>query len=484
MSLFENPEITDKPMPKILFCMAHPGFVRNFARTIVYLSRSADVHVHFSKRHDTIEWSDHQIRSDGPGNISHSFRKERKAQEPGDATALRLLRNALFYAQPAMREASDLQQRYLSLQKASPDLQAVLHVLQQITLELSSRDRLRVAALLERHDRAIAPSQDSLALMETLQPDLVALTPLINFGARETDILKAAQQFGIPTCLPVASWDNLTNKGTMNIKPDRLYVWNRHMQDEAISLHGVPSQDVKIVGASIFDQWFDRQPTMDREQFCRSIGMDPDHRIVLYACSSESIAGPAEIYTVIRWIKSVTGSRERHVRKANLLVRPHPMNLSQWNVDGELLSLAERKDVGRLRGSFVWPIHPKHPTDPETEATFFDALFHADAVVGLNTSVMVEAAILKKPVFTFSGHDAVESQTANKHFRYLAQSGFVRHATGLAEHVGQIEQSFANPGALDSACQAFVDDFIRPKGRTKNASKLLARAMLAQISKA
>ena len=52
-----------------------------------------------------------------------------------------------------------------------------------------------------------------------------------------------------------------------------------------------------------------------------------------------------------------------------------------------------------------WPrpvprVWGSNPIDAESRADYFDSMYHAAAVVGLNTSALVEAAIVDRPVFT------------------------------------------------------------------------------------
>lgn len=155
------------------------------------------------------------------------------------------------------------------------------------------------------------------------------------------------------------------------------------------------------------------------------------------------------------------------------------MNLDRWR---ERLSLAnELRRTGHLGQAIVWPTAPKHPTTEEGRAEFYDTLYYADAIVGLNTSAMIEAAILRKPVLTFRGHLAEDTQTGNQHFKYLAGSGLVVDANDLGSHVNQLASVLANPQPQAIRCDAFVADFVRPLGSTVSASAMLARHLLELV---
>jgi hypothetical protein len=73
-------------------------------------------------------------------------------------------------------------------------------------------------------------------LLREFRPDVAVFTRL--FFCDEIPLMRAAVSAGIPTVGVVASWDNLTNKGPLVPRLDRLVVWNDLMREEAIEFHG------------------------------------------------------------------------------------------------------------------------------------------------------------------------------------------------------------------------------------------------------
>ncbi|MEJ1934071.1 hypothetical protein WDZ92_28060, partial [Nostoc sp. NIES-2111] len=314
--------------------------------------------------------------------------------------------------------------------------------------------------------------------IDAFDPDLVALTPLVAFHCQELEILKAARSRGIPTILPVASWDNLTNKSRLKVVPDRVALWNEAMAEEAVRLHGVPRDRINITGSPIFDQWFERAPTRDRASLCSALGFDPDRPLILYTCSSESIAGPNEADIVAEWAGAIRASGLPLLEGCSLLVRPHPMAPRTW--------LAALKGVetaaAPFEGTVVWPASPRHPVFESSRADFFDALYHADLVVGLNTSVMVEAAIVRKPVLTFLSHASSASQTGNIHFAHLANARFVKTSENLAAHARDLAAVLRDTSSWAEACDRFVATFIRPLGRDVKGADAVAEVIINALA--
>ena len=125
-------------------------------------------------------------------------------------------------------------------------------------------------------------------------PDVVLVTPLIDFGSYQTDYVKSAHRLGIPVAFLPFSWDNLTNRGLVRIAPDRVLVWNEHQKREAVTYHDVPSDRVVVTGAPRFDDFFAMRPSTTRAEFCARAGLDPSRRFLLYLCSSHFVA-PDEV---------------------------------------------------------------------------------------------------------------------------------------------------------------------------------------------
>jgi hypothetical protein len=472
-------EKEDAAKPRILFCLAHPGFLRNFAQTVEQLACDAHVQLHFSKRHRTIALEDYKLKLDGASPIECTFQLNNEENEPSDAEVIRLLRDIIAYSRPEYREAKDIYQRFRSLQKGGPELRRIIGVLQDMIQMLPTRAKREVELWLRQREACIAPRADAAELMFKFSPDLVVVSPYVNFGSREVDVVKAARVRGIPTVLAVASWDNLTNKGVIQVPTDYVAVWNSHMAKEAVSLHDVARERIWITGSPVFDPWFERRPSQNRIAFCRKVGLDPARPILVYVCSSESIAGPDEHAIIVQWMSAIGRATDENTRTANILVRPHPMNLERWRE--RLFAEEAGRQIGHLERAIVWPIAPKHPTTEEGRAEFYDTLYYADAIVGLNTSAMIESAILRKPVLTFRGHLAESSQTGNQHFKYLTGSGLVIEASDLDSHIDQLASVLANPEPQAIRCDAFVADFVRPLGTTVGASATLARHLLGLV---
>jgi hypothetical protein len=307
---------------------------------------------------------------------------------------------------------------------------------------------------------ALVPSERYYELfIRSHAPDVVLVTPLIDFGSYQTDYVKSAHRLGIPVAFVPFSWDNLTNRGLMRVVPDRVLAWNEHQKREAVTYHDVPADRVVITGAARFDEFFAMRPATTREGFCARAGLDPSRPFVVYLCSSHFVA-PDEVPFVRRWARAVR--EHASLAGCGILVRPHPANAEPW----------ERADLGGIPHAAVWQEPPRVQADP----ALFDSLHHAAAVAGLNTSAMIEAGILGKSVCTVETEEFAGGQEQTLHFHYLLarNGGLVEVAASLEEHLGQLAQGLADPAAGAERSRRFVESFVRPRGIDRPVAPIVA----------
>ena len=140
---------------------------------------------------------------------------------------------------------------------------------------------------------------------------------------------------------------------------------------------------------------------MARQEFCRKVDLTAEKPYILFVGSTASISEPqAEIEFVLDWICRIRDADDPALRDAAILIRPHPYNPGTW-ADVDLSGLG---DVA------VWPKNGANPVDDRDRQEYFDSLYYAAVVVGVNTTAMIEAAIVDRPVRTIRTDDFRETQ--------------------------------------------------------------------------
>jgi hypothetical protein len=329
-----------------------------------------------------------------------------------------------------------------------------------------------VAKILDFVENAVPSDRSYERFLRSERPDVVLVTPLIDFGSYQTDYVKSAHRLGVPIAFLPFSWDNLTNKGAIRVHADRTIVWNETQKTEAVELHGARAEHIVVTGAPRFDEFFAMKPSMPRERFCRKIGLDPERPYILYLCSSEFVA-PQEVAFVREWISAIRRSPDRALRECGVLVRRHPANWKPW----------EGIRWPELRNVALWA--PE--VSKQGDQGLYDSLFHAATVAGLNTTAMIEAGIVGKSVHAIQTGQHNGGRRRTLHFEYLlhANGGLVSVAHDFDEHCRQLSEALASQDARREQTLRFVEGFVRPRGLRRPATPFMVEEIerMADVEK-
>jgi hypothetical protein len=456
---------------RVLFAVTHLGFLRNFESTLALLAeRGHTIHLVTDRRPSPGVTDGTPILERLIARFPDAFTTETIPASKRDAgyalsTTIREGLNYWRYLTPAFDDAPKLRARGRTQAPAPVVRLSELPVL---------RSRLGVRALAATFrylERAIPGRAQIDELFERWRPDLLLVTPLLYFGSRQVEYVRCARSRGIPSVLGVGSWDHLTTKGLIHEMPDRVLVWNELQRTEAVELHGAAPDQVVVTGAQAYDHWFATRPSSEREAFCARVGLPADRPYLLYLCSSPFIA-PFEVDVVRRWAAGVRASASRALRSAGILIRPHPQNADQW-ADVDLSALG---DVA------VWPRAGANPVRLDARGEYYDSMYHSHAVVGVNTSALIESGIVGRLVYSFVVPELAETQEGTLHFRHLKRGGLLRMADGVGAHIGQLEQSFESTAEDRERLRSFIQLFVRPYGLDEPATPRVVRALEEQAA--
>jgi hypothetical protein len=328
------------------------------------------------------------------------------------------------------------------------------------------RWRTRVRQLLHALDKALPPPRAIVEYLRAHDPDALAITPLVDLGSQQIDYVRAANALHIPSALAVWSWDHLSSKALLRDYPDRVLVWNDTQRDEAITVHGVPSDRVVVTGAQCFDHWFTRRPSRSRDAFCAQVGLPVDRPLILYVATGLIAGSPPEPPFAREWLQALRQGGDRVLAEAGVLIRPHPSQAGVWRG-------VDLREFGPVA---VWG---GNPVDETSRADYFDSLYHSAAVVGLNTSAFIEAGIVGRDVLTILPARFHDNQEGTVHFRYLLQigGGLLRVARDLDTHVVQLAEAVRREPGSDHPHRAFLERFVRPRGLEQPATPAFVAAI-------
>lgn len=204
----------------------------------------------------------------------------------------------------------------------------------------------------------------------------------------ETALVREARRRRVPTLAMVKSWDNLTSKTRISVEPDKLLVWSPYMKWEAMRHHFVPEHNIAVVGAPGFDDHFRHTDYGDRESYMRSLGADPDARLILYS--------PGGGFTIsdednLRTIHQVLTQQEFDF-KWHVHVRKLPkVELDLSAVEDDLAMTSEMS--GQVMESWA----DRFDQTREYIDSLVRAVHHADLLIHLGSTIAIDAACHDTP---------------------------------------------------------------------------------------
>jgi hypothetical protein len=448
---------------RVVFVMQYPGYLRYYDSTVKLLAdRGHEVTLVFEQPDKQAEGLSALENASARVAVKNVF-PARSLVWDAVPRAIRRVVDWARYLDPRLADAHYLRNRTAQLMPRSIQKLARIE-------RLGPRSSRAVVSALMALEKSIPPYRSAREFITNEAPDVLVVTPLVMSGSREVDIVKAAKRAGVPTVLAVASWDHLSSKGLIRVPTDTIIVWNEIQKQEAEQFHDIGSARIVVTGAQPWDRWFERQPSTTPSEFRRKVVLPEDRDFVLFVGSTASISAPdAELEFVREWIAALRASEFPEVRDLGVLVRPHPYNPGRW-IDAEL------SDLG---GVAIWPRAGANPVDEDDRTDYFDSMFHAAAVVGINTSAMIESAIVGRPVLTVRSPRFDDSQEGTVHFSYLLpeNGGFVSVAYSLEEHIEQLAALRLDPERTRSQIDRFVRTFVRPYGRERAATPFVADAI-------
>lgn len=340
----------------------------------------------------------------------------------------------------------------------------------------ASRSGLNVLSKIERASSRWLKTTDAyLNLFKKLQPSLVFNGSHIHSGVA-IQAIQAAQWLKIPTATFIFSWDNLTSQGRIMLPYDYFFVWNESLKKQLLEMYEwIRPERVFVTGTPQFDFHFREKFYQTREDFCRSIGANPNKPLVLYTTGMPNHM-PDEP-AIVEQIADVLNESNESARP-QLLVRVYPKDLS-----------GRFEDLKRRRTEILFPqvaweaawLTPKY----EDSYALVNALRHSALGINVASTVSLELCMFDKPVINIGYNPPNVGEEVLKyadyyefdHYKPLVESGAVAVARTQDELRNLVDEALKNPSAHASERRALIEKMF---GATLDgkSSERVARALL------
>ena len=296
-------------------------------------------------------------------------------------------------------------------------------------------------------ERRLMPRDRFAVFIERYRPSAVFATDVQH--ANDVRLLHEARARRIPAVGMVRSWDNLTSKGFIRVIPDILLVNNEVVREEAIRLHDIPADQIRVVGIPHYDAYLTNRRS-SREEFFKRISGDPAKRLIVFAPTGDRYLSNNDVDPGI-----LAALREYAPRDCQILVRlpPHDSVASL-----EKLASDARVIIERPAPPYATVNPRKIEFDFEMDRHLADTLAHASLVISGPSTIAIDAAFFDAPIIlaAFDGfavrpyRESVRRYFDYEHHQPILASGGARIARTVAEFRRYLNEYLAHP-ELDHA---------------------------------
>ena len=229
------------------------------------------------------------------------------------------------------------------------------------------------------------------SLFEKYKPDLLFATDI--FSPMDANMMLDAKNFHVPILGMIRSWDNLTTKGPIPVRPEVLVVNNGILKNEAELIHLFPEQKIRVVGIPHYDR-YGKGPVHDRSIFLSRCGIPETKRFFVYAPQGDRFFTKGVVNTFDRdIIEIITKSLPDDYA---LLVRLPPAD--SVNITGiQIPSGRVFFDRPGIQLADDPTFYKQNELSRDDEDHLIDTLYHTDGIISVGTTLAIDGAAFDKP---------------------------------------------------------------------------------------
>jgi hypothetical protein len=232
-------------------------------------------------------------------------------------------------------------------------------------------------------------------LLEKYSPDLVISDAA---GWRlDRYLLREVNLRGIKTVTAIVGWDNPSSNGLVGASVEYVNVWSKiHAWEMNVGLDW-PMDKIHIGGMPLYDNYLSGKWAVSRDRYFKEHGLDPDRKLIAFVATAMNITPNLHLVKLMADI--ISG--EKLSKPSQLLVRLHPNHfrpIPHYEQEREAIyELAKNHpNVHIVAPQALAGDLPRYSGEDFQEKG--SMLAHADVVVTIYSTMVVEAAIHDKPV--------------------------------------------------------------------------------------
>lgn len=276
-----------------------------------------------------------------------------------------------------------------------PNRRRVLMPLSWIAVGMLRQSSLARRALIKLQNRYTPQLYGDL--FERYQPNVVvSSTP----GWRlDRFLLRESRRREIPSATVIVGWDNPSSYSLPGADVEWATCWSELQHEELVLGSDWLPEKTHVGGIPSYDGYFDQRWIIPRDEYWVGHGLDPERKLLSYACSFVSFSPNApNVESLARLVSS-----DSLAAPCQLLVRLHPNHFMDVPLFRE-----ERDHIIGL-GRELPHIHVVQPVPMAGDLTYYSGedlpekssmMAHSDVFVTVYSTMVVETAIHGRPIIS------------------------------------------------------------------------------------
>ncbi len=251
--------------------------------------------------------------------------------------------------------------------------------------------------VLVRMQNRFIPSPDLYAdLFASHKPDLLIASTA---GWRlDRYLLREATLHNVPSMAAIVGWDNPSSYAIRGARMDYATCWSQLQKDELVYGSDWDPARVHIGGIPSYDGYFRKQWQLSKADYFKLHGLDPDRKLISYACSFVHFApNYPNVEALARLVSS-----DALVEPSQLLIRLHPSHFQ----DKPRIFAEERERIFALEKQYP-NVHVVKPVALGGSLGYYGGedmdekssmMAHSDVLVTVYSTMVVETAVHDTPI--------------------------------------------------------------------------------------
>jgi len=172
---------------------------------------------------------------------------------------------------------------------------------------------------------------------------------------------------------------------------DKALVWGE-LHKRIFEKRGYPSENISVVGSVKLNQYKNFQPSISREEFFRETNLNENQRTILYACQLCDCQWGDQKFALQKQLEQITDiAKVAKNNHWNLIVRNSTTRPDEILPVQFVEALRNEKDI------FVDGEDIDNTFKSVYRVSAEDSIWYSDLVIGMNTTMQLEASLLNKP---------------------------------------------------------------------------------------